>query len=194
MEMRPGDDLISQMMQRVRRQTRRNSAFSDSLSDVQKELRTRRKFFLGSHVSLRMLVCAGDNNGIDESAVDALSNYLAGRSAYFWKPQNANAETFLFRFYRLAITAIGGGNVGQESIDDLLQLATALVRSRRVFMIAMEDMLPAGMKEELVDFVENTDELYFGYGAEDAILGGLCVFLGVLPDMLSANTSEEVDA
>lgn len=158
---------------------RREHPFSDSLSEIRKELRQRRKRFLGSYISVCELVQKEDNV-IDETLVQSMCEFLTKQTISFWDNKSAEAEVFCLRFYNLSIYSLLYGNLSVECIDDIIQLAECLVRSRMVFKIALSDMLPDNMIEELFDFTEAYDNSFFTSTFEDAVLGSVSVFLGVL--------------
>ncbi len=158
----------------------REQPFSDSLSDIRKELRQRRKRFLGSHVSVCEMV---KRDGIiDESLIQSLCEFLTERTVPFWDNKHKDAKTFCFRFYELSVYSLLYGNLSVECIDDIIQLAECLVRSRKVFKIALKEMLPSNMIGELFDFTESYNDIFFTSSFEDAVLGSISVFLGVLSD------------
>lgn len=131
MELHDTTDIIFQRLSKGRFRSRRAKPLFDDLSSVRQELRECRKHFLGSYISLESLVQS--SSGINEKIVFDLSHYLAVRTVLFWNQDNPFAKNFCTRFYNLAIYAIGSGDVGNESVDDIIQLAECLVRSRDVF-------------------------------------------------------------
>lgn len=180
--------IVAEAINRARSLSKRGSPFADKLSSVQQELRNRRKQFLGSYVPARELLLS--DAGINDASIDALSRYLSAKTLAFWNVKGEDTEEFCFRFYRLALYALTGGKVACECIDDILRLSECLVRSRDVFVIAMKEMLPANMIGELYDFTESYSDEYYSVSFEDATLGGVCVFLGVLEDPLADVASE----
>lgn len=183
------EEVVSNLINKAQEQNGRKTTFSKELSAVQQELRERRKSLLGSYISARTLVRMRPLSAKDN--IEELSRYLATRTIPFWNIFSDNAETFSFRFYRLALSAITSGRVGHESIDDILQLADCLVRNRRAFIIAMKELLPADMIGELYDFAESYGEVLYSVSFENAVLGGLCVFLGVLEDPVADSLETE---
>lgn len=170
---------------------REQNRFSGDLKAVQRELRSRRKIFLGSNLSLCSLVYT--NGRFDEEAVEELSRYLSARTIRFGKFDYHEAETFFFRFYVLAITAITHERVRAECVDDILQFAKCLGESKQTFLFAMEGMLPDYMIGELHEFIDTcADEFYRPY-LEDGVLGAICVLLGVIPDPLSPERSGDIE-
>ena len=186
--MKTANELVAKAINKINNKTKRTSPFSDNLSSVQQELRQRRKQFLGSCVPAREFMLSA--SGFDEEMAEAVSSYLASRTIFFWNNQLEEAEEFCFRFYRLSLYALASGNIVGECIDDILRLAECLVRSRRVFMIALKEMVPTEMHGELYDFAEFYSAEYYEPTFEDAVLGGICVFLGVLTDPLADETPE----
>lgn len=159
---------------------KRKSADYLSVSAIRTEIRTRRKHILGSHISVLPFVCVDD--AISESRVDELSHYLADRTVCFWEKRGSEAHLFCLRFYTLAFYVLASGEVGDESIDDVIQLAECLVRSRDIYLTVVRNLLPADMVSELFQFVEDYDDSYFTATFEDAVLGAIAVLLGVLAD------------
>lgn len=151
-----------------------------SVSSVRTEIRTRRKHILGSYISVRTLIC--DSKTISDAYVEDLSRFLAGRTIRLWVNKGADAENFCYRFYVLALYALASGNVGDESIDDIIQLAECLVRSKDIFITVMRNLLPTDMISELFSFVESDECSCVTATFEDAVLGAVAVLLGVLAD------------
>lgn len=171
-------DYIVQMKEMARSLSRRNAPFAADLSSVRSELRVRRKRFLGSYVSISSLVC---NNGeIDNDALCALVDYLTEQTLSFWGPHTTTKETFARHFYRITIYALASGAIGQECIDDLIQFAECLARSRRIFTIVLKDNLPEHLHDYISYITETYDQYHFDANFEDAVLGAVCVFLEVI--------------
>ena len=153
--------------------------------ELSSELRERRKRLLGSYISLQNLVCA--NGSIIESTARELRDYLAEKTILFWKDNHPDKNTFCQQFYELAIYAIAGGNVGQESVDDIIRLAECLVHSRQVFVIVMKKLLLQDMIGNMFGFVDSCDDQTFSPDFEDAVLAAVSVLLGVLQDPSTAD-------
>ena len=157
--------------------------FTDNLSEIRKELRQRRKNFLGSYISIKPFI---ETNGTyDEEKAEHFYQYLANRTAYLWEKQDVESLTFCLRFYKIATACLRFADISNECVDDVIQLAECLVRSRRVFVIAGKDMLPFEMISELFDFTESYDESFFLASFEDAVLGAIAILLGALTDPIS---------
>lgn len=192
MTKQPTDSLPTFMHNPLLKHLRENNRFDGDLDAVQKELRERRQEFLGSHLLLSTLVY--ENNVFSKEAVDELSDYLANRTARLWALKHPDAEEFCFRFYVLAITFITYPLLARACVDNIIQLASCLVRSRTVFMVAAKGMIPEDMWGELYDFVEAYDDNFYGPSFEDAVLGAVCVLLGVIEDPtadVTINDTEE---
>lgn len=170
---------------------REQNRFEGNLFMVDRELRSRRKRFLGSHLSLRSLVYV--NGCFEENLVDELSRYLSKRTTYFWYFTHPDSETFCFRFYMLAITAITHERVRAECVDDILQFAHCLTGSKQTFAAAMKEMLPTTMDNELYDFIGAYPDDFYNSTFEDAVLGAVCVLLGVISDPLALERSVPVE-
>lgn len=177
METNHSQDKSLELVEKARGQIRRMSSFED-ISSIRKEIRQRRKHLIGSYISLERIVLS--NEGLNEAATEELSKYLAERTVCFWNQQDPDAWHFCYRYYRLAISALASGGVGEESVDDIIQLAECLVRSRETYIIVMKGLLPADMIGELFDFTESYEDAFFSASFEDAVLGAVAVFLGSL--------------
>lgn len=162
------------------REMRRKRPVAVNLMDLRKSLRTQRKGFLGSYISLRKYIQDGEETGA--LTVESLQSFLTKRTKYFWNSKKDDAEEFIDRFYNLAICCLLKGDLSYECIDDIIQLAECVVRSRIVFTIAAKDMLPKEMYGELFDFTEQYDDSYFTAEFEDAVLGAVSVLLEALAD------------
>lgn len=187
--MKTENELVVQAINKINNKTKRTSPFSNNLASVQQELRQRRKQFLCTYVPTREFMLSA--SGFDEETAEAVSDYLASQTIFFWNNRPEEAEEFCFRFYRLSLYALASGNIVGECIDDILRLAECLVRSRRVFMIALKEMVPAKMYGELYDFAEFYGAEYYKPAFEDAVLGGICAFLGVIADKAPELTTED---
>lgn len=169
---------IQEILSQVRILANRKEPFSDNFMTVQRELRERRKLFLGSHISLRDIIWT--DYMVDDLKVQALSQYLSKRTLHYWNVKGPKMEKFALHFYELSIHALCDGKVVGESIDDILQLAECLVQSKSVYIDAMKHMLCDNMISTLFEFTDSFDTVpsYF----ESAVLASICVCLGVLTD------------
>ena len=111
-----------------------------------------------------------------------MSEYLSKLTAHFWKKSHIEVKQCCFRFYEIALSLIAGGTVGNECIDDIIQLAECMVRSRSTFILVCKKTLPEKMIGTLFEFTDTYSEEMFDVTFEDAVLSAISVFLGVLPE------------
>ena len=163
--------------------------FSNKLSDIKSELRKRRKLFLGSNISFCQLI--KPNGEVDDAIIKTFCHYFAERAVHFWNERPNNADVFCYDFFTVVINSLAYAKLGQESIDDILQLAECLVRSRKVFIIVVKQMLPANMISMLFDFTDSYGDEYYTAAFEDAVLGAISVYLGVLSDPIDADNKND---
>ena len=152
----------------------------DSLSKLQTLRRQQRKRVIGSHTSLTALV--GEGGGIQENDVADLADHLSRRSILFWNGAGSPQPEFFASFYDLAIRMVASGKLGNESVDDIIQLAECIVRSKDIFITVAKDLLPEDRISELFEFTDQYDEFWFVAHFEDAVLGAVAAFLGTLAD------------
>lgn len=145
-------------------------------------LREKRKRLIGSYHSLYEMICP--QNTPDEKIISDLSDYLSIRTVCFWKADLPDKEEFCRRFYELAMYCIASGNIGNESIDDIIKLANCLVRSKDIYMDVVKRLIPTDMISDLFSLTEGYDPGYFSALFEDAVLAAVSVFLGALTDPL----------
>lgn len=162
------------------REMRKKVPIAANLMDLRKSLRMKRKSFLGSYISLKEYIQNGEATGT--LSVESLQSFLTKRTKHFWNSGKTDAGEFINKFYTLAIGCLLKGDLSYECVDDIIQLAECVVRSRTVFTIAAKEMLPKEMLGELFDFTEEYDDSYFTAEFEDAVLGAVSVLLGVLED------------
>ena len=170
-------------------EVREHNRFDGGLKEVQRELRNRRKNFLGSHLSLRSLVYT--DGQFNSQAVEELSRYMSIRVAHFWRFSHPDIEDFCFRFFVLTITAITYKRIANECVDDILQFANCLVNSRLAFTFVMEKPLPGEMMSDVHEFVNAYPEDFYKPSFVDAVLGAVCVLLGVIADPVPTERSSE---
>ena len=163
-------------------------------SQIHAALRYRRKALLGTNISVRRLVQT--DSLLDDNKVCVLSRYLARRSAHFWSTKREGNEEFCYRFYRLCLSAIGGGKIAPESIDDVIELADCLGRSQEIFSIAMQEVLPESLIPELFDLVDVMSKNVYLPTFPEAILSGVATLSGYMSDPLANenNLGKEDDA
>ena len=79
----------------------------------------------------------------------------------------------------------------RECADDIIQLSGALVRSKQVFRIAMEDLLPPSLFGELFHFLDDSDDDFFTPHFEDAVVYTVASFLGTLSTSGTTSITQE---
>lgn len=159
-----------------------NSPFSDKLFDIENELRNRRKHFLGSYVSLTDLVC-GSSGDLNEESFHLLVRYLTERTVFLWNKPSDTARKFCRHFYELSIIGIADIYMEDQCVDDIIRLATLLTHdSADIFEIVMEELLEQEYHPLLHSFLEDYEEEFYTASFEDAVLGAVCILLGVLSD------------
>ncbi len=186
----PTSAKISEILTCARSQIRMPAPTVSAPKILEKELRRRRKHYLGSYISLRNIL--EDSGGVNNEVVDALSQHLAKQTLLYWCYNDNDAESFCYHFYRLTMFALLSGEV-RECVDDIIQICSAMVRSKEVFQIVEQDMLPPEMFSELFSFLEDSCDEYFTMHFEDAVLFTIASFLGVLanPGASSATDNGE---
>lgn len=155
---------------------------ADSINDVQAILRSHRKRLLGTAISLKKIICSDEQ--YNEAKIYELSAYLAARSMCFISKDSSLTFELFQNFYWYSIQIIASGKIGNESVDDLIQLAECIVRSVEIYSIVAKDCMPEILHqsfEEWVSFIDNQPEAEM----QDAVLGAVCVFVGRLKDPLS---------
>jgi len=160
--------------------SRKTSPFSDSLGDIRKELRQRRKSFLSSFCSLKEIISIDDE--VSNELIEQFSRYLAERAALLWINKPPEAEGFCYRFFVLAIHALAFDQVSGECIDDIIQLAECLVRSKETFIMVGKQLLSSDWEEELYNFTDEYSRAFYVPYFSDAVLGAISVYTGALED------------
>ena len=161
--------------------TKTVSSPADSINDVQAILRSHRKRLLGTAMSLTKLI--GWSEQYNEEKIHELSAYLAARSMCFISRNTEFTLEFFQDFFWFSIQIIASGNIGKESVDDLIQLADCIVRSVEIYSIVAKDCLNEALHEPFDEWISTMDgppaaEL------QDAVLGAICVFVGRIKDPL----------
>lgn len=186
-------DVVNQMIETLRQQSGRTAPFSSHYLEVKRELRMRRKLFLGSHVPLAELFFSSDT--IEEKAVYDFSKYVADKSLLFWVDEDPDAEDFFFRFYQLTIYALCGSRGADSCVDDIILAAESLSLSMEAFIDYMKAFLPRDLLGELFDFTDTYKDNFSSARFVDSILGAVCILMGVIPEPVafkSAEVSKEV--
>ena len=160
--------------------SREAAPFSDNLGEIRKELRQRRKSFLSSYCSLKEIVTLNDE--VSDELIEQFSRYLAQRASLLWINKPPEAEGFCYRFFMLAIYSLAFDQVSEECVDDIIQLAECLVRSKDTFIVVCKKLLPSDMIEELHNFTEEYSRAFYVPYFSDAVLGAVAVYTGALED------------
>lgn len=63
------------------------------------------------------------------------------RASLLWNNSAPDTGKFCSRFFTLALYALTSSEIGHESIDDIIQLAECLVRSRDTFNKMCKDLV-----------------------------------------------------
>ena len=168
---------LDEILSRVQAQVDRRTPAARSPHILERELRSRRKSYLGSHISLRSLLAA--DGVVDDVSVDVLANHLTQLTLQFWRYKDEAAEVFCYRFYRLSIFVLMCDEI-RECVDDIIQICGALVRSKEVFRIAVKDLVQPERYPELFRFLEDSEEAFLSPHFEDSVLYAIASFLGAL--------------
>ena len=129
----------------------------------------------------------------DEHAVEELSRYLGEKTVCFLPSKHPDAETLCFRFYKLTIPAMTYYAVEDECVDDLVQCAHCLIGSKKTFSIVLERMLPPDLLKDLPGFLNECSNEFLNSRFEDAVLGAICVLLGIIKDPTTLERNEKVE-
>ena len=151
--------------------------FSDRLLDIQREIRARRKAFLGSSVTLGKIVYA--DGALDYAAVSDLADYLTTRTVAFWDKPQKEGLWICRQFYELCLSAHSC-----VELDDVILLANAAAMEKpEIFTDVMTKLVPKSHLVVLSYFVDSCLPLPVSF--EEAVLGAISVFLGVLKDPMT---------
>ena len=172
--------VVERMKETICQQTGRTSPFASHFYEVKRELRLRRRLFLGSDVLLKDLVKV--NGVIDDNSVEELSHYLAAMSIRFCGIPNFDKSRIFARFYAMSIHAFCEGASGDGCIDDILFSAECLALSRDSFLEYMKMLLPGNLIGELFDLVERYADFLSSPMFPEAVLGAICILLGVIEE------------
>lgn len=146
--------------------------------DVERAIRKKRKEYLGSDLSIEMFV--RDRDGPNEEAIRELGKYLATRTAAFLKEEGW--EEICETFFHYSLYMMASGQIGEECIDDLIQLGDCYEKHPETFAIVGEAYLEDEMLQELQEWVTENEWAPPNFGT--AVLGAVAVLMGVLDDPL----------
>lgn len=182
------NDRLSEILTRAHSHIGRRTPVAGSPHMLERELRHRRKLYLGSHVPLFGLL-EKDDVVYDED-IETLSHYLAEQTLLFWMHKDEEARKFCYHFYHLSLFALLSGAI-QECADDIIQLSESLVRSKTAVRIVLEDLLPPNLFSELYHFLYETNEDYFTVHFSDSVFYAVAAFLGALATRGETSTTQE---
>ena len=155
-----------------------NQPFSNTLSEVQSELRRRRQGFLGSAVPLSRIVY--DGNELDYSAASELSEYLSIRATALWGKPHEESLRLCRQFFELCMVL-----PQWYLLDDIIFLASILTHYSKVIFL---DVMTSIVDEQYHILANSFTSDYYAFcpqdsSFEDAVLGAVAILLGVLSDM-----------
>lgn len=146
-------------------------------------IRQKRKEYLGSDLGLTMFV--HEDGKPLEQAVEALSAYLGNLTAHFLEKDYGRSgyEDLCIGFFYYALQLYAYDQVGDDSFDDLIQLAELFRNDTELLTIVLEQDLSEEIVEEWIDFLSENSEIPRNF--PEAAIGAIAVFLGVLKDPTS---------
>lgn len=151
-----------------------------STQDIDNTLRLKRKAFLGSGLALEPFV-RKDGKPLVQ-AVELLSQYLGKQTALFLKDNEySETEQFCQEFYHHCLQLYAYGSIGDDSFDDLIQLAEVYVQQPEILAIIADDDLPEDISLAWKEWLHEHSQAPFGFVS--ATTGALAVLLGVLPEL-----------
>ena len=153
--------------------------------DLQSQLRLLRKEYMGSGLSLELFV-REDNKPI-EGAVRLLSDYLSERAALFMK--EPGWTDYLYHFFYYTIQLYAHGTIGEDSFDDLIQMAEAHERDRTILPTICRMDLPSDLADDCQDWVNENGIV--PNDMTNCVAASVGVLLGVLPDPVINPLEEE---
>lgn len=169
-------------LKRIARAGRDSQVFSDRLLDVQREIRARRKAFLGTSVRLGRLVYS--DGVLDHAAISVLADFLSTRTMVFWDKPREEGLWICHQFYELCLMA-----KSWVEMDDVILLAnTAAMENTEIFMDVMTRLIPKNHFDFLASFVEDCLPLPISF--EEAVLAAISVFTGVLKDPIAEDDND----
>ena len=167
------------LMQRHKARNEHRHEWLRRPKDVERAIRKKRKEYLGSGLSLEMFV-REDERPLEDNVV-VLSRYLGKRTAAFLASDNRpDNEDLCTDFFYYSLQLYAHGMIGDDSVDDLIQLAEVYERDPEILGIIGDDDLPEELAKDLRYWLMENDRAPANFVT--ATIGALAVFLGVLPD------------
>lgn len=117
-----------------------------------------------------------------EAVVEALSGHLGNLTAYFLENDYHcfEQEELCVGFFYYVLQLYAHNKIGDDSFDDLIQLADLFGKDVEVLTILMEQDLTEDIVNEWKDFVTENECVPRDFLG--AVIGAIAVFLGVLND------------
>ncbi len=168
------------VMQNATWQRKHDFDFHYDAKGLNKTLRALRKDYMGSGCSLEKLVRDGDQP--EEAATELLSSYLSERTAYFLR--DPKLQTYLYDFFYFTIQLYAHGQVGEECLDDLIQMAEAHERDIMTLPIICSKLLPENLACDCELWVAEND--FVPTGMSECVTAAVGVLLGVVEDPFAA--------
>ena len=178
------EPLLEDMLQKAKAHRRGRVSFN-KLSELEMELRYKRKALLGSNMPLTSIVgrYVDGEYILDIPAVVALSEFLSSRACSYWSVQPDNAMHFCRQFFHLGLTALADPKVSRQCLDDLILLSHTLVcEPKNIYEIVMRDMLKEHHYGLLNAFLAEIPDDFQDATFEQSVLAAVSIFLGALPD------------
>ena len=132
-----------------------------------------------------------ENDQADEKAIVCLCTWLTSFATAFIQnhgtiPERDNFldyEDFFEHFFRYGLYMYTTDQIGDECIDDLIQLARCYERDPEVFAIVAQDCLPDDMVDELQSWIRYPDEHPQAPKAlEDHVTAAVAALLGAMQE------------
>lgn len=178
------DPQLDRMLQKAKSYRRGRVSFK-KLSELETELRYKRKALLGSNMPLTAIVgyYLDGEYILDIPAVVTLSEFLSSRTCAYWSGQPENGMQFCRQFFNLGLIALADPKVSRQCLDDLILLSHALVcEPKEIYEIVMRDMLKEHHHSSLNAFLAEIPDDFHDATFEQSVLAAVSIFLGALAD------------
>ena len=149
------------LLTRAQAQQRIENRLTRTEDHLTARIRAARKRLLGSGLPLEPLLVA--NGKVDDDFIDYLVNCLTAYTAHFAREAHndyncEDLEDFLNHFFKYSLYMYTTDSIGDDSVDDIIQLAECYSNSPDVFSIVAEDNLPNDMVEEMQEWIGYSGE------------------------------------
>lgn len=143
------------IIKRQIRQQESSNKYTYTVSDLTGRVRKSRGAFLGADMSLEALVTDGD--AADVVAINSMIRMLTTYAVEFVRKYGTPSEQeryedywdFFETFFKYSLYMYTTDKIGDDCVDDLIQLATCYYRDPVVYRIVGEDCLPPDMVDDL---------------------------------------------